>query len=65
MMDNFDKWAYREDNSINVLWRIRISDGHFVHEDLFDYPKKIFCYSIDFIKFKEFVERLNKFLMCF
>jgi hypothetical protein len=62
LADNFNIWAYREANNIVILWKLVINEGGFTNEDLINYRKDVFKYAMNYDKFKEFSERLERIL---
>jgi hypothetical protein len=60
--DMFYVFAYKKDENIFIEWKIDEDANNTIFSDLIDYPSSFFLYKIEYVKFKEFIERLDRII---
>lgn len=61
--DAFTIFAFKNYADVTVLWKIRDDDNYHRFEDLINYPKNAFCYTVSYEKFKNIIESTEKFVL--
>jgi len=65
LTDMFTIFSYKSGDAITITWKIRNNDefNYNRFEDLKNYPQTVFSYTMNFRKFKQFIEDVERFIL--